>query len=56
MNKINNNDVFLQIKEPVRGELKIKGSRFIAIVKKVTSEDEANLAITKISREFHVGI
>ena len=53
MNKINNNDVFLQIKEPVRGELKIKGSRFIAIVKKVTSEDEANLAITEISREFH---
>jgi len=53
MNKINNNDVFLQIKEPLRGELKIRGSRFIAVIKKVTNEDEAASGIADIAREFH---
>ena len=48
-----NNDIFLQIKEPVRSELKIKGSRFIASVRKVASEEEAQAAIAEIKKEFH---
>ncbi|MCP4583866.1 MAG: YigZ family protein [candidate division Zixibacteria bacterium] len=50
---INNNDLFLQIKEPYRGEHKIKGSRFIATVRKVTTEEEAKAAIEEIKKEFH---
>jgi uncharacterized YigZ family protein len=52
MNRINNNDVFLQVKEPARGELKIRGSRFIALVKKVTTEEEAGQAIAEVIKEF----
>ena len=46
------NDVFLQIKEPKRIELKIKGSRFIASAAKVTSEEEIAEFLERVSKEF----
>ena len=48
-----NNDIFLQIKEPVRTELKVKGSRFIASARRVNTEEEAQAAIAEIKKEFH---
>ncbi len=48
-----NNDIFLQIKESARAEIKIKGSRFIASARRVRTEDEANAAIAEIKKEFH---
>lgn len=54
MSEINSNsDIFLQIKEPVNAELKIKGSRFIAHARRVKSEDEANAAIAEIKKQHH---
>lgn len=56
-NQLNNNnisnDLFLQIKGPGRVELKVKGSRFIASVRKVTTEEEAQATIEEIKKEFH---
>ncbi len=52
-NNGNNQDVFLQIKEPVRTEIKIKGSRFIASARQVKTEEEANAAVEEIKKEFH---
>jgi uncharacterized YigZ family protein len=46
-------DLFMQIKGPVRTEIKVKGSRFIASVRKVTTEDEAVKEIEKIKKEYH---
>ncbi len=46
-------DLFFQIKESCRSELKIKGSRFIASAKKVKTEEEVHQFIDDIIKEFH---
>jgi len=48
-----NNDLFLQIKSGVRTEFKAKGSRFIATVRKVNSEEEMQAALDEIKKEYH---
>lgn len=45
--------MFLQIKEPCRSEHTVKGSRFIATVRKVVTEDEARQVIDEVTKEFH---
>ena len=49
----NNNDLFFQVKEPCRGEFKIKGSRFITTVRKVITQEEIEGVIKEIGKEFH---
>lgn len=49
----NHSDLFFQIKESGRGELKVKGSRFIASMKKVATEEEIQSFIDEIAKEFH---
>ena len=45
-------DSFYQVKEPTRVELKIKGSRFIASVGKVSSEEEVQQFLAQVAKEF----
>ena len=48
-----NADLFLQIKAPREGQLKIKGSRFLTTVRMITSEEEAKQVIDEVSKKYH---
>jgi uncharacterized YigZ family protein len=46
-------DIFLQVKGHYRAELKVKGSRFIASVCRVTNEEEIKQFLDSVAKEFH---
>jgi len=48
-----NADLFLQIKAPREGQLKIKGSRFLTTIRMITSEEEAKQVIDEVSKKYH---
>ena len=51
--KIGENDVYYTSLRPERTEIKIKGSRFIASAKSVSSKEEAISYLNDIKSEFH---
>jgi uncharacterized YigZ family protein len=52
-NENSSSDIFLQIKEPRRAELKVKGSRFIASAGRVTNDEEIKQFLDTIAKQFH---
>ena len=49
----NNEDLFFEIKQNCQSELKVKGSRFIAAVRKVSSIEESQQVLDEIIKEYH---
>jgi len=45
-------DLYFQIKQPCQTDLKIKGSRFIAMARKIETPEEAEAILKEISKEY----
>ncbi|MCD6163548.1 MAG: YigZ family protein [candidate division Zixibacteria bacterium] len=53
MYNTNNKDLFFEIKEASQAELKVKGSRFIATVRKVSDIGETQQILDEIAKTYH---